>query len=251
MPYKIYNELHAVVRSNSNFINKWIDFFYKKYPKEVQERIKLGVCLDAGCGGTVKGVSLINKFHPAKVYACDINEDHRALYREQGSTTFICCDITSLVFKNDIYDFVLCNGVAHHTPDPWKAVRELHRVLKPGGKIHISVYCFKNSPFYWFVIFIRAISKIFPFRVAKSLSGNNFLGQVILDHAYVPYEFVYNKIEFTRGLQDIGIIVDCILNVSESHRNEIGVGFLARHENVFFGDGKILSFIGHKAQAGA
>ena len=184
MTLKIYNELHFVVRGHAGFSAKWIDFFYKSYSKEVRERIESGICLDAGCGGTGKGVRLINKFNPAKVFACDINEDHQELYKG-SKANFVCSDIVSLPFKSDYFDFILCNGVVHHTPDPWKTVGELYRVLKPDGIIHISVYCFKNSLFHWLVLFLRGLAKLVPFRIARLLYGNNFSLNVLLDHAYV------------------------------------------------------------------
>lgn len=42
-------------------------------------------------------------------------------------------DVTVLPFGNDQFDVVLCSHVLEHVPDDRKAMRELHRVLKPGG----------------------------------------------------------------------------------------------------------------------
>ena len=89
MTLKIYNELHAAVRADADFTEKWINFFYQNYPDEIRKKIKSGICLDAGCGGTVKGVKLINKFKPAKVFACDINKDHKAFYLKENNVNII------------------------------------------------------------------------------------------------------------------------------------------------------------------
>lgn len=245
MGLEIYDELHSVVREHTEFVEKWIDFFYKNYPEDVRKKIESGICLDAGCGGTIKGVSLINKFNPVSVFACDINENHGKLYKG-NKASFICSDIACLPFENNYFDFILCNGVAHHTPNPWKTIGELYRVLKPGGLIHISLYCFKNSPFHLLVILLRVLAKFIPFKFAKKVFGNNFSLNVLLDHAYVPYNFVYTKKEVITGLQNLGFTVDYILNVSESHRDDKSVGFLVRNERLLFGDGAILSFIGRK-----
>ena len=69
----------------------------------------------------------------------------------------------------------------------------------------------------------------------------------MLDHAYVPHEFIYSKKEFLQVLQSIGMSVKDIVNVSNTYKKEPGFsGLLARREHWFFGDGAILSFIGEK-----
>ena len=42
-------------------------------------------------------------------------------------------DICNLPFKDNEFDFILCNHVLEHIPDDTKAMHELYRVLKPGG----------------------------------------------------------------------------------------------------------------------
>lgn len=42
-------------------------------------------------------------------------------------------DITSIPFPENSFDVILCNHVLEHVPDDRKAMRELFRVLKPGG----------------------------------------------------------------------------------------------------------------------
>jgi ubiquinone/menaquinone biosynthesis C-methylase UbiE len=42
-------------------------------------------------------------------------------------------DITSIPCADDSFDFVLCSHVLEHVPDDAGAMREIRRVLKPGG----------------------------------------------------------------------------------------------------------------------
>lgn len=42
-------------------------------------------------------------------------------------------DICNLPFNDNSYDIIFCNHVLEHIPDDTKAMRELFRVLKPGG----------------------------------------------------------------------------------------------------------------------
>jgi ubiquinone/menaquinone biosynthesis C-methylase UbiE len=42
-------------------------------------------------------------------------------------------DIAHLPFKSGCADGVICKDVLEHVPDPFSAVREIHRVMKPGS----------------------------------------------------------------------------------------------------------------------
>jgi SAM-dependent methyltransferase len=42
-------------------------------------------------------------------------------------------DITSIQFADDTFDVILCSHVLEHVPDDQLAMRELRRVLRPGG----------------------------------------------------------------------------------------------------------------------
>jgi len=43
-------------------------------------------------------------------------------------------------WKDSTFDFVVSIGCLHHTGDPVKGIKEMHRVLKPGGGCVIMVY---------------------------------------------------------------------------------------------------------------
>ena len=49
--------------------------------------------------------------------------------------TFAVADLTRLPYANDCFDAVVCGWVLEHLPDPRDGLRELARVMKPGGKL--------------------------------------------------------------------------------------------------------------------
>jgi len=57
-------------------------------------------------------------------------------------------DAENLPFPDDSFDIVYSNGVLHHTRDTERAIDEAYRVLKPGGRAVIMLYC-KSSWHYW------------------------------------------------------------------------------------------------------
>jgi 2-polyprenyl-3-methyl-5-hydroxy-6-metoxy-1,4-benzoquinol methylase len=53
---------------------------------------------------------------------------------------FRISDAENLDFADETFDVVYSHGVLHHTPDTGKAVGEIHRVLKPGGRAMVMLY---------------------------------------------------------------------------------------------------------------
>jgi ubiquinone/menaquinone biosynthesis C-methylase UbiE len=62
-------------------------------------------------------------------------------------------DAESLSFPNERFDWVYSHGVLHHTPNTQRAIDEVWRVLKPGGKTIVMLY-HKHS----FNYFVRIMS---------------------------------------------------------------------------------------------
>lgn len=54
--------------------------------------------------------------------------------------TFRVADAEGLDFPDNTFDLVYSHGVLHHTPDTAGAVKEVHRVLKPGGRAMVMLY---------------------------------------------------------------------------------------------------------------
>lgn len=53
---------------------------------------------------------------------------------------FQTADAERLEFADSSFDLVYSHGVLHHTPDTAGAVKEIHRVLRPGGRAVVMLY---------------------------------------------------------------------------------------------------------------
>lgn len=67
----------------------------------------------------------------------------RGVDRECYPGVDVQADLTALPFRDDTVDGLLCEMVLEHVPDAEAAIREFHRVLRPGGHAFIAV------PFLW------------------------------------------------------------------------------------------------------
>ncbi len=56
-----------------------------------------------------------------------------------GKKAMMAMDITTMTFKDESFDVIVCNHVLEHIPDDEKAMKELYRVLKHGGWASIQV----------------------------------------------------------------------------------------------------------------
>jgi glycosyltransferase involved in cell wall biosynthesis/ubiquinone/menaquinone biosynthesis C-methylase UbiE len=91
--------------------------------------------------------------HGAHVTDADLSAGHLRLARENFmvrglSGEFLQQDAESLMFEANLFDVVYSNGVLHHTPNTRLVVREIFRVLKPGGRVIAMVYA-EDSLQYW------------------------------------------------------------------------------------------------------
>jgi SAM-dependent methyltransferase len=103
------------------------------------------IVLDLGCGA---GLDLYfyakSVGSKGKVYGLDISTDmvEKAKYNMKSvgidNVEFVCGSSENLPFKNDFFDVVASNGIYNLSPDKEKVMKEVHRVLKPGGR---TVFC--------------------------------------------------------------------------------------------------------------
>ncbi len=73
----------------------------------------------------------------------DLLKDHADCYVGMdvaaSNATAAVGDTQRLPFADATFDTVFCSQVLEHVPEPWLALAEFRRVLKPGGKLLLSV----------------------------------------------------------------------------------------------------------------
>ena len=100
--------------------------------KQCEAYVK-GVTLDVGCG---------NKPYE-KTYFAAAEKYVGMDYLTDRSTPDVVGSATDIPLGDASFDTVVSTEVLEHIPDPLKALREMYRVLKPGGCLILS------TPMYW------------------------------------------------------------------------------------------------------
>ena len=99
--------------------------------------------LEIGCGLGTDGAQFA--LAGADYTAIDLTDASIDLARRRFelfelSGSFQTADAENLEFADESFDVVYSHGVLHHTPDTAGAVREIHRVLRPGGRAVVMLY---------------------------------------------------------------------------------------------------------------
>ncbi len=92
--------------------------------------------LEVGCGNGVVSRYLADSYQ-ANVVGIDVDREQVELARKEagdvGGIRFLEADATSLPFVDASFDLVLSFGVLHHIENWQDALKEIKRVLRPGG----------------------------------------------------------------------------------------------------------------------
>ena len=143
----------------SFFESKFVKRFYEEYSQQFHDTRK---------GYVWKGVKLFIKSIPKYSLVADLGcGDGRNMYDDNllfvgcdncQNLIKIChdrnlnvveCDVTSLPFKDNSFDYAICIAVLHHLSNEERrvqAIKEALRILKFGGKILYSVWSYEQDP---------------------------------------------------------------------------------------------------------
>jgi len=111
--------------------------------------------LDVGCGTGLFAARIKSALPRAEIWGVDLVSDMLARgkprWRYHAGQVFpIQGDSERLPFASGSFDFVTCANSFHHYPRQDRAVLEMQRVLRPGGRLMI-IDGYRDAPWGWFI----------------------------------------------------------------------------------------------------
>ncbi len=217
-------------------------------PEEVRNRS----VLDSGCGTGIFSIIFANH-GAARVTGIDISEGSLGTARslkekfQLDNAEFMQQDMLELPFADASFDIVWAWGTVHHTTDPFRAIDQLIRVLKPGGSLLLAVYTRTRVTFIheiirkilvrtprWSWTFLSKVMAVllapivfFFKRREKSRKGEK-LEELILDWYFVPIRHYYRPEEIRTYLENKGFSIENFLPASGRFNSTSNFIFKAR-----------------------
>jgi ubiquinone/menaquinone biosynthesis C-methylase UbiE len=203
------------------------------FANEISKITGGGIFLDLGCGDGCLTVPAMQ--NGTKVIAADISNAMLTLLKEKAvynniflSHVTLCrMNALKIMLSDDSVDSVVSNSVLHLISQPEKVIREIHRVLKPGG-----CFIFKDD--------LPGKTAEMPFDNSKyNMIVNELYSlywQLLKEHNIYPqkYSWRFNRDAICAGL--FSFKEQSIISVNKEYQNRIKDGFLPRFQGRGFSD---------------
>ena len=153
-----------------NYDHYIVPFLFEPYATDLVSRVENvpGVnLLELACGTGIVTQHLVSHLSgSAELTATDINAEMLAVAQEKITAPNVgwdTVDMTAIPYERDLFDTVVCQFGLMFATDKTRAVAEMHRVLKKGGKLLFNV---------WAPIADNPIWRIYTTLLSRFFSGN-------------------------------------------------------------------------------
>jgi ubiquinone/menaquinone biosynthesis C-methylase UbiE len=123
----------------ANYLRLSVDAIVEVLPRDPAARI-----LDMPCGTGQLGRRLTAQGSDALLVGGDLSRgmlEEAARKCPSPLVTWLQCDVRQLPFADNVFDHVVCASSLHYFRSPEESLRELHRVLRPGGMLILIDWC--------------------------------------------------------------------------------------------------------------
>lgn len=133
--------------TTAEFMEQWLLPRYGWKDKEHYKNFFMDktVCLDAGCGLGREALRMASVNPEALVIGLELSEcvdeaRKHVIYKNVKNVFFVQADLNHPPLAKGEIDFIISEGVLHHTPDTRKALEALTKLLSLNGEIGFYIY---------------------------------------------------------------------------------------------------------------
>lgn len=131
---KRYYERHPVGEA----LSEDTVFRFKQIRMEINEVKAKSLFLDVGCGKGSLGLFVSKGFQQYIGVDFSLNALKFAQKRRKDNMCYICATASSLPFREDVFQIILCSELLEHIPEYAKVLPECFYMLKSSGKFLIT-----------------------------------------------------------------------------------------------------------------
>ena len=164
-------------------------------------------CLDVATGTADLAIALVRRGKAKSVVGIDLSSEMMRIGAEKvaacgfsDAITFQLADCAELPFDDESFDVVTCSYGVRNFARLDESLREMCRVLRPGGELMILEFAYPSNP---------VIRALYDFYFTRLLP---LVGRIISHdrsaYDYLPAsvkKFIYGR-EFTQHLEDAGFV---------------------------------------------
>lgn len=172
-----------------------IDLFLKPQKKKLLSEINAmsnGKVLEIGIGTG----SHLRNYSRHEIIGIDLSEKMLAKAKRlrTNNIRLIKMNAESLLFDNETFDYAVLSHVIAVVEDPEKVLREVHRVLKPGGKVFILNHVTPDNGLKRFDLALEGFMRLLHVRSVFHLSQLHALAKFKLVREHTAGAFSYFKL---------------------------------------------------------
>ncbi len=124
---------------------RWSEYIASS-TRETVRRLSLDAgdrLLDLGCGTGVLLEQVLARWPATRAVGTDLSGPMLAVAQARlgNRTPLVQADVSALPFATHSLDVAVSNSSLHYWPDPDRAIAEITRVLRPGGRLVITDWC--------------------------------------------------------------------------------------------------------------
>jgi ubiquinone/menaquinone biosynthesis C-methylase UbiE len=161
-----------------------------------------GSLIDAGCGPGHLISALYDSYPGLELTGLDYNRYMLSLAKKNTRgkpVRLIYSNVASIPLDDCSFDLVVSTGTLHHWRDAGSAVRELHRLLKPGGRL-LLMDLRRDCPVLLYIL-VLILQRLVPADIRR-VNGplGSYLASYTPDEAVGFNRGIFEKLSVKRGL---------------------------------------------------